>query len=444
MVHGSLAVAQQLITDRTRRLREEIAALPRESNEPFVSLLRAILDRVEQDQFALRRTYQPSSDELPLLLEDLDRLAIDLNTVHLVLATYQHDLDARLPVGLTHLVYATVAEIVDKPLKIETNLLIHLDANNNYSVQDLLNDLKPLLVSVYECDIEEGEDEDRTVDNVTDNGQNDDSRPLILNLPALDPANAFLAPILAHEVAHIACNRRLLEEVWIGRDEELINRLYAEHATDLQSYNREALEARLRCWLEEELCDAVACAVTGPAFLFAQAAFLPAGKPGIYSDHPFPADRIRWALLFLANMGWTEWLENQTPNCLDYLRSVADPSHDPHEGEAFLRAYVEENLTLLHNVATKNITALTPASFEETDRAHELCEAISRSFMPPRLQGGQAPGLWHLLLAGWISWIGDHEDDPSALTRAIADAQVNRFLIKALELSGIAELWEAG
>src|SRR5436305_1522450 len=105
MVDSDYEVIHRLVADRSRRLRGDITGLPPGANAPFIELLVAVLDRIDEECVSLPEDYRRDRPaELRLLLREMDRLAIDLNSVHWLLATYAADLNRRLPVGLTHLV----------------------------------------------------------------------------------------------------------------------------------------------------------------------------------------------------------------------------------------------------------------------------------------------------------------------------------------------------
>jgi hypothetical protein len=268
----------------------------------------------------------------------------------------------------------------------------------------------------------------------------------VMNLPHLDPDNAVLAPILAHEVAHIAADGWVQERLLPRLDADQLQRLFDQQVPTSKKLSRDAQRSAadyyLEHWLVEEICDAVACLVTGPAFLFAEAAFLPAPKSASFGDHPTPHDRIRWGLAYLDRLGWNGWMREHGTDCVEYLRAlIADPPRrEPAHFESFVRMAVDANTNVILAVAETIVgRPLTPESFAEADQRHELCASLKLGYMPPQL-GQEPPTLWHVLLAAWAAWL-DEKKTPESMAQAVADAAYNRFLIKALELVGISELW---
>ena len=462
-----------IVRGRSERLRTDAGRLHKTANEPFAALLHEILARVNRVVDQLPRDYDlDDPEETAYAVQRLHGLRIELDATHSLMAEYGGDLDRRPPVGLTHLVTDTVLRVVSGPLNIPVVPLIHLDNLPRYSTLDLIDDAYPLLV---------GEDDDPDDDPDTSSGaavrrgvprrESPDTpvppeglsasairwhevrdrlpgKPLAMNVPLLDPANAFLAPILAHEVAHVAADHGLLLRVTARLDQAALDSLAQEHLAPHGSPGEmDARQGRARMyldeWLAEEVCDAVACALAGPSFLFAAAAYLPATRPGELCGHPFPADRLRWAIHFLDRLGWTPWLETQVPDVLAFLRaaSVADVA-DPRGGyPAYLREAVQTQLDGVLDVVLGHLAdPLTPDGYAAADTQHDLVASLALGYVPARLEV-QAPRLWDVLLAAWSALLAA-DPQPATIAVAIADADLNRFLIKTLELVGITGLWE--
>lgn len=435
MVDGSIGLLGRVVRDRGRRLRRDVTLAARDLNVPFGKLLILLLDDVDAARRKVLADKHRLEDpaERTVALRRLTRLSNTLNVVHGLIATYKPDLDRRLPVGLMHLVHATVHDLIERPSSdglfsgvfADLDPLVHLHHDNNYSVEDLYSELQTLFQEPVAGSV---------------------ARPLVMNLPYLDPENAVLAPILAHEVAHIAADRWLEADLLPHLDQDRMDELFRTTVqppinTSIEAA-RQVADQYVREWMLEELCDALACALSGPAFLYAEAAFLPAAKESRFGDHPTPQDRVRWALRFLDELQWTEWIEEHSPQCLNYLRAVATQpaSLAPQIYETYVRAVVDENIgALVGTVKSVLSHTLEPAGFAEVDQQHELTESLVRGFMPPNI-GTDPPTLWHFLLAGWAAWL-QGRDTPEALAQAVSDEAYNRFLIKGLELVGISQLW---
>lgn len=87
------------------------------------------------------------------------------------------------------------------------------------------------------------------------------------------------------------------------------------------------------------VCDALALALTGPSFLYASAAFLPAPSPGAMGSHPYAADRLRLSLEQLKALGWGDYLAAATPTILMWVKSLQSATPPPATPqEEFMRA----------------------------------------------------------------------------------------------------------
>lgn len=448
---GDLEFVSRLVEDRSARLREDVLALPATANRALQTLLIAILDRLDGTRAGLPYVYDADDPEvLPLLIERVDIVRRQVDQVHALLGTYRDDLTRRHPVGLRHLVINTVATVVERPLGLSAIPLIHLDPRNRYATYDLITATWTLLTS----DVNVSSDEVTAPEKGAPPTSRADlqwrrlepvlhHKAIVINVPALDPANAFLAPVLAHEVAHVAADHRLLSVLLPRLDQDAANELFQAHVPPRADTTRgdQILVSRdhLVGWLREELCDAVACAVTGPAFLFAAAANLPVTGESGFNLHPPPRDRLRWALRFLDRLGWHDYLTATVPRCYDYLaadRQTSVPEPEPYE--TFVRETVDHHVDLVLDVVLEHLPEiLTPDGYFADDRRFGIVEAFRLGYVPA-LEGA-TPNLWAVLLAGWIAWLAD--DDPLRIPAAVADAGVNAFLIKTLELVEITELW---
>ena len=199
-----------------------------------------------------------------------ERLRPQLNVIHQALATYQTCVNnTDVPVGLQHLIdvmMETLAEGHGDPI-------VCLDSVEMYSTIDLVAEFGELK-----------KEHDGRLDIPA--GYTD-KHPIALNLPALDPDNALLAPLLAHEVAHTAVEKSLRDKLSAATKKitkDVTKKLGAfktKHGSGAAAKTTEMY----RDWCGELLCDGVAIAVTGPSFVFAFSGYVPPSDHAQLNDH---------------------------------------------------------------------------------------------------------------------------------------------------------------
>ncbi|MCA1696727.1 MAG: hypothetical protein LC749_19505, partial [Actinobacteria bacterium] len=199
-------------------------------------------------------------------------------------------------------------------------------------------------------------------------------------------------------------------------------------------------QVQLFSWIDELLCDALALVLTGPSFLFAAAAFLPAPQAGSLGTHPFPADRIRFALESLRTLGWGDVLAERVPDLLAWLTEVSSPAEAPADArERFLRLGLRSLEESILTVARSQVAnPLTPAEFDNLDsRVMELVNLA----IPPSQVGVDPVPPWMIVLAGWLYRFSSDGDHAETLAKATGDTVFNEYLLKAIEMSRVTSLW---
>jgi hypothetical protein len=366
-----------------------------------------------------------------------ERLHTPLGVVHRVLAKYEGSIDRPdLPVGIQHLIH-----VLMKQLTRETcDPIVHLDPVDNYSTIDLVAELNEMKRRDGGLDIENGYEKER--------------RPVVLNLPALDPANALLAPLLVHEVAHSAVEAELLGQLKDRTPTQTtaLNAAIDEIRSTIGPGAADETAARYLQWCGELICDAVAIAITGPSFLFAFGAFVRPSGVASLSTHPPSRDRLGFHLRVLDRMGWTTSLRDQIPAAYDwFVEASGDLPLAKTQEERILRQgmkAVEDTIIKLSLEAVKQ--RLLPA------RAEEILEIVSGELAlgtPVVEHAGVALDAWEIVFAGWISVFHqplDSLDDKVSvrdseierqLVSAVGNVGLNALLVKAIELSSIVTAW---
>lgn len=191
-------------------------------------------------------------------------------------------------------------------------------------------------------------------------------------------------------------------------------------------------------WIDELLCDALATALTGPSYLFASAAFLPAPELGDVGSHPFPADRIRLTLDQLDQLGWSPLLEEKTPQVLDWLRNIQQDAHPDDHHERFLRGALDIVAPAIFEVAKEHVG--TPLDVAEV---HRLLLSLLEHYevgVPPVELDGATVSSWSILLGAWLHQFHRHGDQSATVAIAVDDSELSDFVVKAMEMARILQI----
>jgi hypothetical protein len=331
---------------------------------------------------------------------------------------FVHDVERQeVPLGLLQIIDV----LVDSLLPGGADPVIHFDARYMYSTLDVVKGVAPVLTALG---VSPGPE----------------VRPVVFFLPAGDPSNALLMPILAHEVGHAAVERGDLGgEVLRRVDATKLNGLFATCLARAGNPDPTPWQIHFVGWLDELLCDALATVLCGPSMLFAAAAFLPASDPGTLGSHPFPGDRIRLCLEQLSELGWDEVLNANCPNTTTWLRALTPPLSSGDPREEFLRGSVDLLKEPLLAVAKEHASgALNPQDFRAV--SHRLAELITAQIPPAQVDGDPADP-WAITLAAWLRQFVACGDSVGALAAAVSNREFNDFVHKSIEMARIARLW---
>ena len=155
----------------------------------------------------------------------------------------------------------------------------------------------------------------------------DEPFPLVLNYPELEADSVLLHPLFAHELGH----RALSQEPFVAEvlaplltDQGLLRGLREAVAADMPEasdieVNAEvhAVSEMLGYWLEEMLCDTIACALLGPAYVLSFATVVLSGTNGPGLQHPPANVRVGLILDQLDALGWVTALRKLQLQAVD-------------------------------------------------------------------------------------------------------------------------------
>ena len=417
--HG-LQLLDELVKSKGNELRAIIPADSQSRGSTLFPLLRRLIDATEAERLDVLKDLSNASDITRSVLgRKLLRHNQKLDVLHMLAADYVADVDRQdIPVGLLCLIDTLIDDLLPNP----ADPLVHLVPDRMYSTLTLTQLAASLL---------------------KDSSLVASAGPIVFNLPALDPANALLSPILAHEVGHTVVQERkllnqLTQAVDLGQIDAIFKRCLAKDPKADPSH----WKGQLGSWISELLCDALATALTGPSFLYASATFLPAPSRGGLGSHPFPAERVRFTLSQLDSFGWQGYLGTHSAMVTDWLRTLeSNRPSTPSPEEEFLTESVALMESAIASIAAQHVVSRLDVS-EYSKCSAELCELFDAGIPPSRLQHG-VPTPWQLILCGWEVALQHYGNSSRSLGQAVSDRAFNAFLIKGIELVRITQLWDA-
>ena len=409
------------LTDRLLRIEQFLPVDDPRRGASIFDLVRQLVSGLAVARDVVAADFQAATQqrEQEVLGRKLLRLT-QQSEILALLTPFIEDVDRQgVPLGLLQIIDV----LIEALLPDGADPIVHLDARYMYSTLDLVRVVQPTLGALGVL-------------------PSAGLRPVVFFLPAGDPSNALLMPILAHEVAHAAVERKNLgSEVLRRVDASKLNVLFASCLARAPKADPGRWQIGLFRWLDELICDAIATALCGPSMLFASAAFLPASDPGTLGSHPFPAHRIQLCIEQLVQLGWSEVVSGTCPQTLAWLQTLSapPPSGDPYED--FLRGSIEIVKEPTFEVAKASARSqLDPVTFQGLSKP--LCE-LMREGIPPAQVDDAAPDPWAITLAAWIHQFDRMGDSPETLASAVADGPFNEFVHKSIEMARVLQLWRA-
>jgi hypothetical protein len=419
MDDASVELLDALIASRVRSLSRSVPPDAEVRGGSLFPLLRRLIDSVDSERAQLLTAF-PGADAASrdALGRKLLRSLHKLSTVHVLAADYVGDVRRQdVPVGVLCLIDALIADLLPD----QSDPVVHLDSQLMYSTLSLSR---------------------VAADFLQDSSLLSDPGVIVFNLPALDPANVLLSPILAHEVGHtLVTHAQLLTEIFNNVDLNKLNDLFGDCLKRDQSGDPAAWKNQLNSWVRELVCDALALALTGPSFLYASAAFLPAPSPGALGSHPYAADRLRLSVEQLKALGWGDYLAAATPTILMWVESLQRATPPPATPqEEFMRGAVSLLAPAVAKVARDHVDpVLDPEDYASI--SPELLELMEEGIPPSKLSSG-IPSPWQIVLGGWEVGLRNRGDAPPSVGELVGDRGLRDFLVKSIELARVSSLWE--
>src|SRR5579862_475277 len=301
------------IVVRSEQLKASIPIVEPCRGSTVVPLIHFICDGIADRAQSLWTELQTAQDDdIDSYLRMLQQLLTVDGSLHTSVAKYRSEIDRHdLPVGLLYLVDSIVVEL----LGTDFDPLIHTDVKRMYSTDSLFHDLAPLIAK---CGGTFGEPR----------------RPVVFNVPLLDPSNAFLSPILVHEATHTYLRvSGLLADLRTVMPTEVEELARAYSAAGQGAWPHRIFEN----WLSELVCDCMALLITGPSFPLALSALGAATDAVPQSDtHPFLSDRLAFMWAHMSTNGWASVFA-EFPGIADWFATIADGDSELSTLESTLR-----------------------------------------------------------------------------------------------------------
>lgn len=272
---------------------------------------------------------------------------------------------------------------------------------------------------------------------------------IIVFLPRRERRSALLHPLIIHELGHAVCQTHQLTKEVVAAAlarKRLITRFGKAMKTVVARdgvLDQEAaltIMARLRHWVEEALCDAIACEYLGPTYLYSFVTEVLAGnldQPG--PRHPPPRLRVALMLNHLDERGWSETMQMSGAKLDEWLRELAGASRE-HRDEIEFLVWVLQ--TISKDLRSRVAKSVSPFALEPDRSALKEIAKLLDAGIPPaqRLDCGQLDPR-NVALGCWCFALAEAGGDIASLPQAAEGDALGELLPKGLELSALANAW---
>ncbi len=273
---------------------------------------------------------------------------------------------------------------------------------------------------------------------------------LVALIPHRETSSGLLHPLLAHEIGHGVAKvhgytDRLQARLTGGNVEEALDKGATEEAQRSKRTPKEeraVLDKRFGAWIEEIFCDGVATACLGATYLFSFATeVLPDDIDTAGPKHPPTRQRVRLILKHLDRIGWGEFLDDEVPDFMEWVRSVvlAEPSPQRPSDEALLSA-IDLSGKEIQEVVDEHIGKHVVVPDENALTA--VAGLLSQHVPPAQHEDGKAIDRPTIVVGCWLSALKSRSGTLEALAEAVDSPELGQLLPYALELSVIVDRWQ--
>ena len=265
-------------------------------------------------------------------------------------------------------------------------------------------------------------------------------RAFVLHLPAVDPTNVLLAPVLAHELSHAKFSEIAAEfnEQRASVEAEL-DRLLEEWPVE-EAAEQGKRETILPVWSQELFCDAAATLVAGPAYLLAFMSRVGGAGWALDKDHPPQPIRVHVIRKILRFTGWMPYIERASPEIALWMEDRI--SQRPPTGNALI-SFLYFASKAMSDIVVELAVANLARPFGPTGsirRIHEIATHYRHLVLPTDMTRSEHSE-WEFVLGAWLVGLDKTAFALQSIPDVSRDPQLNGLVVKTIELSKIAALW---
>jgi hypothetical protein len=197
---------------------------------------------------------------------------------------------------------------------------------------------------------------------------------------------------------------------------------------------------RLRSWIAECLCDAIAVHQLGPTYLYSFIAEVVAGSLDEAAPrHPPPRQRIRHLVAQLDRLGWTDVMASADGPLDEWVRELISVK-PAYTGVAGFLSWAVDDLRAVIRTAAEGL--LRHRIFRpDPDELTEVAALLSAKVPPAQRHSREAVSPESIMLCCWHAALAGAGGGATALATAPDAEELADVLPAALELSALVSSW---
>lgn len=428
-----LAAAARRSTSDIRRVLDRVPRVKDERGSHYLEVIAATLDALDSAVNDRETEFAAASDpaDKQAIVVATRQINLYAMSLHGITADIENAAEPPLDLGLVYLVDQLVTDLLKQ--KADIIMLPGLHYNYSTGFRPFENQLRALGVATYPVSVP----------------------PIEVRYPIQEADSLFLHLIVAHEIGHHVIDQEKVDEKVLASDPDptanaaslntAISEFETIHSTSKVRARAEVLR-RLRGWLNELICDAVAFGVIGPAYLLTFAAFImPLAGPEPSPTHPPVMLRLKLLLRLMDNWDWGPVTDQEIPTIRAWMKEISERPMRPGTESYYnhldqilgrfddqIQAEVEQTLA---------VSRFTRPVYEQ--EAGQLRALLDHHVLPAQLDDKSSPNLKTIVLAGWLAALSSAGDEPEALVKIVDNRTYQRFLAKALEMSTVLRTWSS-
>lgn len=273
---------------------------------------------------------------------------------------------------------------------------------------------------------------------------------VVVLIPRREQHSGLLHPLIVHELGHAADSASgLVDGIWTtARTRSRLSAKFSAAASGLArdqgldpSDATDHIAERLRAWIAEALCDAIATQLLGPTYLYSFIAeVIAASLDESGPRHPPPRQRVRHIVAQLDRLGWKEFTRQQDLGLDDWVRALIQ-GRVTYVGVAEFLTWAIDDLRAVIRTAAEKVVG-SRRFLPDSEELAEVRALLDLKVPPAQQLDGRKPiQPASIMLCCWHAALAGRGGGPAALAPA-ADAEEHAELLPAaLELSAIVDAW---